>query len=154
MPRLVDLFLWLPELEPPRLCMVPTLEKLRSLRVFLGNAPSAIGWPRAIAGSHHLHKLAHLTFCHVEWEGFSDKLCEELARGRILRHLPGLQTFALDYVTDRGIWALVRCPELLRLKEHSIKSRGDPSDESLERAQEGVAMLRKGRVKATWNGDD
>jgi hypothetical protein len=123
------------------------------MRVCLGDAPSAIGWPRAVAGSHHLHNLAHLTFCHVEWEGFSDELCEELARGRMLRQLPGLQTLALDCVTEQGIWALVRCPELLRLKELSIESRGDLSDESLERAQEGVAVLRKGGVKATWNGD-
>jgi hypothetical protein len=62
MPRLVDLFLWLPELEPARLCMVPTLEKRQSLRVCLGDAPSAIEWPRAIAGSRHHHNLAHLTF--------------------------------------------------------------------------------------------
>jgi uncharacterized protein (TIGR02996 family) len=113
MPRLVDLFLWLPKLEPARLCMLPTLEKLQSLRVCLGNAPSAIGWPRAIAGSHHLHNLAHLTFCHVEWEGFSDELCEELVRGRMLRQLPGLKTLALDCVTEQGIRALVRCPELV-----------------------------------------
>jgi uncharacterized protein (TIGR02996 family) len=153
MPRLADLFLWLPELEPARLCMLPTFEKLRSLRVCLGNAPSAIQWPRAIAGSHHLHNLTHLTFCHAEWEGFSDELCEELARGMMLRQLPGLQTLALDCVTERGIWALARCPELVRLKEFSIKSRGDLSDESLKRAREGVATLRKGGVKTTWDGD-
>jgi hypothetical protein len=154
MPRLVDLFLWLPDLEPARLCVVPTLEKLQSLRVCLGYAPSTMEWPRAIAGSHHLHNLAHLTFCHVESEGFSDELCEELVRGTVLRQLPGLQTLALDCVTERGIWALVRCPELLRLKELSIESRGDLSDQGLERAREGVGMLRKGGVKATWNGDD
>jgi uncharacterized protein (TIGR02996 family) len=153
MPRLEDLFLWLPELEPARLCMAPTLGNLRSLRICLGNAPSTMGWPRAIAGSIHLHNLAHLTFCHVEWDGFSDELCNEIARGTMLRQLPGLQTLALDCVTEQGIWALVRCAELLRLNELSIKSRGDLSGESLERAKEGVGILRKRGVNATWNGE-
>jgi uncharacterized protein (TIGR02996 family) len=154
MPRLADLFLWLPDLDPAPLCALPTLEGLRCLRICLGNAPRADLWPRALAGSHHLPNLSDLTFCHVEWKGFCDLLCEELVRSRMLRQLRGLKTLSLDCVTDQGIRTLARCPELRGLRKLAIASGVDLSDESLERLQEGVERLRAAGVNVTLDDDD
>jgi uncharacterized protein (TIGR02996 family) len=153
MPRLADLFLWLDGLDPAPLCALPTLEGLRSLRICLGSEPSADLWPRALAGSNHLHNLSDLTFCHVEGKGFCDILCKELVRSRMLRQLRGLKTLSLDCVTDRGIRTLARCPELLGLRKLAIESGVDLSDGGVERLQEGVECLRAAGVNVTLDDD-
>jgi uncharacterized protein (TIGR02996 family) len=147
MPRLADIFLWLPDLDPAPLCALPSLEGLRSLRICLGNAPRADLWPRALAGSRHLHNLSDLTFCHVEWKGFCDILCEELVRSRMLRQLCGLKTLSLDCVTDQGIRTLAGCPELLGLRKLAIASGVDLSDE-------GVGRLRAAGVNVAFDDED
>jgi hypothetical protein len=93
-----------------------------------------------MAGSNHLHNLSSLTFCHVEWEGACDVLCEQLVRTRMLRQLRGLKTLSLDCVTDRGIRTLARRPELGGLRELSLAYSGDLSGEGVERLREGVEL--------------